>query len=133
MAADLGIGKNVLFTDFQRGKRLRDAFAIGDLFVMPSVSEPFGLTPLEAIGYGHTPALVSKQSGVSEVLRNCLKVDYWDIDEMANQITAVMQNDPLRDVLLEESQKEYRKLSWDGASEKIHGLYMQHMEGVPGI
>jgi glycosyltransferase involved in cell wall biosynthesis len=98
---------------------------------MPSVSEPFGLTPLEAIGYGHTPALVSKQSGVSEVLRNCLKVDYWDIDEMANQITAVMQNDPLRDVLLEESQKEYRKLSWDGASEKIHGLYMQHMEGVP--
>jgi glycogen(starch) synthase len=131
MAADLGIGKNVLFTDFQRGKRLRDAFAIGDLFVMPSVSEPFGLTPLEAIGYGHTPALVSKQSGVSEVLRNCLKVDYWDIDEMANQITAVMQNDPLRDVLLEESQKEYRKLSWDGASEKIHGLYMQHMESVP--
>jgi glycogen(starch) synthase len=128
LAADLGIGKNVIFTDFQRGKRLRDAFAVGDLFVMPSVSEPFGLTPLEAIGYG-TPALVSKQSGVSEVLRNCLKVDFWDIDEMANQITAVVQNDPLRDVLLEESQKEYRKLSWDGASEKIHGLYTQHLEG----
>ena len=59
---------------------------------MPSVSEPFGLTPLEAIGYG-TPALVSKQSGVSEVLYNCLKVDFWDIDEMANQIVAVVQND----------------------------------------
>ena len=59
-------------------------------FVMPSVSEPFGLTPLEAIGYGR--ALVSRQSGVSEVLRNCLKVDFWDVHEMANQIAAVVQN-----------------------------------------
>lgn len=129
LAAELGIGKNVLFTDFQRGKRLRDAFSVGDLFVMPSVSEPFGLTPLEAIGYG-TPALVSKQSGVSEVIRNCLKVDFWDVEEMANQITAVVQNDPLRDVLLEQAQQEYRKLSWDRASETIHGLYTQHLEGV---
>jgi glycosyltransferase involved in cell wall biosynthesis len=129
MAADLGIGQNVIFTDFQRGKRLRDAFSIGDLFVMPSVSEPFGLTPLEAIGFG-TPAMVSKQSGVSEVLGNCLKVDFWDIDEMANQITAVVQNDPLRDTLLENAQREYQHLSWDSASEKIHGLYNQHTAGV---
>lgn len=128
-AADLGIGANVLFTDFQRGKRLRDAFAIGDLFVMPSVSEPFGLTPLEAIGYG-TPALVSKQSGVSEVLGNCLKVDFWDINEMANQITAVIQNGPLRDNLLENSQQEYRRLSWDKASDRIIGLYNQHLVGA---
>jgi glycogen synthase len=95
LAAELGISQNVVFTGFQRGKRWRDAYAIGDLFVMPSISEPFGLTPLEAISYG-TPALISKQSGVSEVLINCLKVDYWDIDEMANKITAVVQNDPLR-------------------------------------
>lgn len=130
MAADLGIGKNVIFTDFQRGKRLRDAFAIGDLFVMPSISEPFGLTPLEAISYG-TPSLVSKQSGVSEVLRNCLKVDFWDINEMANQITAVVQNDPLRDTLLAESFMEYGRLSWDSASEKIQQIYDRHLEGVP--
>ncbi|HVA11217.1 MAG TPA: glycosyltransferase family 4 protein, partial [Candidatus Dormibacteraeota bacterium] len=83
LAAELGIGPNVIFADFQRGKRWRDAFGIADLFVMPSVSEPFGLTPLEAIGYG-TPSLVSKQSGVSEVLKNCLKVDHWDVHEMAN-------------------------------------------------
>jgi len=63
LSASLGIGANVLFTDFQRGKNLRDACAVGDLFVMPSISEPFGLTPLESIGYG-TPAMVSKQSGV---------------------------------------------------------------------
>jgi glycogen(starch) synthase len=94
---------------------------------MPSVSEPFGLTPLEAVGYG-TPALVSKQSGVSEVLRNCLKVDFWDIDEMANQITAVVQNDPLRDELHKNALQEYEKMSWDDASHKIEALYKRHHE-----
>lgn len=130
LAADLGIGKNVLFTDFQRGKRWRDAFAIGDLFVMPSVSEPFGLTPLEAIGYGNTPALVTYQSGVSEVLLNCLKVDFWDVKEMANQIVAVMQNDPLRDTLVENARTEYARLSWSKASEKIDNLYRRHLAGA---
>lgn len=129
MAADLGIGANVLFTDFQRGKRWRDAYGIGDLFVLPSVSEPFGLTPLEAIGYG-TPALISKQSGVSEVLMNALKVDYWDIDEMANQITTVVQNDALRDNLLQNAEREYAQFSWDGASHKVVNLYKQHLAGV---
>jgi len=127
LAADLGIGPNVLFTDFQRGKKLRDAFAVGDLFVMPSVSEPFGLTPLEAIGYG-SPALVSKQSGVSEVLKNCLKVDFWDIDEMANQIAAVMLNDPLRDELHKNALMEFEKMSWDDASHKIERIYQEHRE-----
>jgi glycogen(starch) synthase len=124
-AAGLGIGANVLFTDFQRGKNWRDAYAIGDLFVMPSVSEPFGLTPLEAIGYG-TPALVSKQSGVSEVLRNCLKVDFWDVNEMANQIAAVVQNDSLRDELLANSLQEYTQLSWNIAGDKVESLYRSH-------
>ncbi len=126
LAAELGIGRNVLFTEFQRGKNWRDAFAIGDLFVMPSVSEPFGLTPLEAVGYG-TPVLVSKQSGVSEVLKNCLKVDFWDIAEMANKITAVMQNDDLRDELAQNAYREYQKMSWDDASDKIRSLYDQHL------
>jgi glycogen(starch) synthase len=128
-AAELGIGNNVLFADFQRGKNWRDAFAIGDLFVMPSVSEPFGLTPLEAIGYG-TPALVSKQSGISEVLNNCLKVDFWNIDEMANQIAAVMQNDELRDELWFNSYREFSRLSWDASSEKIINLYKDHTTGI---
>ena len=125
-AADLGIGDKVLFTDFQRGKNWRDAYSIGDLFVMPSVSEPFGLTPLEAIGYG-TPALVSRQSGVSEVLRNCLKVDFWDINEMANQIAAVVQSDVLRDELWRHAYKEYVQLTWDRAGEKIQQMYEHHL------
>lgn len=129
LAAELGISKNVLLTDFQRGKRLRDAFAIGDLFVMPSVSEPFGLTPLEAIGYG-TPALISKQSGVSEVITNCLKVDFWDVNEMANQIVAVVQNDGLRDALHTNSLQEYDRLSWTNAADRLVDLYNHHTQAV---
>lgn len=129
LAGDLGIAANIFFTDFQRGKNLRDAFAVGDLFVMPSVSEPFGLTPLEAVSYG-TPSLVSKQSGVSEVLNNCLKVDFWDVDEMANQITAVMQSDALRDELLRNAQSEYVRMSWAGASDKIADIYHRHTAGA---
>jgi glycogen synthase len=128
-AASLGIGRNVVFTGFQRGKAWRDAYAIGDLFVMPSISEPFGLTPLEAVGYG-TPALVSKQSGVSEVLTNCLKVDFWDVQEMANQITAVVQNDALRDELHTNSVKEYERLSWNNAADRLLELYEHHTKQV---
>ena len=129
LAAELGIGPNVIFTDFQRGKRWRDAYAIGDLFVMPSVSEPFGLTPLEAIGYG-TPSLVSQQSGVSEVLNNCLKVDYWDVREMANKIAAVVQSDSLRDTLASNAYQEFEKLSWDTVSDKVVNLYENHLSGA---
>lgn len=129
LSAQLGISKNVLFTDFQRGKNYRDAYAIADLFVMPSVSEPFGLTPLEAIGYG-TPALISKQSGVSEVLRNCLKVDFWDIEEMANLISSTLDNKSLRDELLKNASVEYSKLSWNDAAQKMFHVYHQHKELV---
>jgi glycogen synthase len=127
LAAELGISKNVVFTDFQRGKRYRDAYSIADLFIMPSVSEPFGLTPLEAIGYG-TPALISKQSGVSEVIRNCLKVDFWDVDEMANLILVALKSDAMREELLKNAQKEYERLSWNSAADKLFHVYHSHKE-----
>ncbi len=125
LAAELGISQNVMFTGFQRGKNWRDSFAIGDLFVMPSVSEPFGLTPLEAAGYG-TPSLVSKQSGVVEMFHNCLKVDFWDINEMANQIVAVVQNDGLRDELHANALQEYNELSWHPAADRLMTWYEHH-------
>lgn len=126
MAAELGIAKNVIFTGFQRGKHWRDAFAASDLFVMPSVSEPFGLTPLEAINYG-APSLISHQSGVSEVVNNCLKVDFWDVDEMANQIVAVVQNDALRDELKQNLFNEFQRLSWDASVDKLLGIYHKNV------
>lgn len=130
LAADLGISDHVIFTGFQRGKRWRDAYAIADLFVMPSISEPFGLTALEAIGYG-TPVLMSRQSGVAEVIRNSLKVNFWDISEMANQIVAVMQNDSLRDELHANARKEYDTLTWDSSAHRLFGVYSHHAHGVP--
>jgi glycosyltransferase involved in cell wall biosynthesis len=129
LSAELGIASNVIFTDFQRGKNLRDAFAIADLFVMPSISEPFGLTPLEAIGYG-TPTLISYQSGVAEILQNALKVDFWDVHEMANQIYAVVEHDCLRDELHTQSYKEFAKMSWDNTADKLVSAYHQHAQLV---
>lgn len=132
LAASLGISRNVIFTGFLRGKQWRDAYQIADLFVMPSVSEPFGLTPLEAIGYG-TPALISKQSGVAEVLKHCLKVDFWDVNEMANQIAAVVNSDALRNQLQAGAYQELQGLSWDKAGRKLFDLYEQHAQKAVAV
>lgn len=127
LAAELGVGQNVLFADFQRGKGYRDAYTVADLFVMPSVSEPFGLTALESIGYG-TPVLLSRQTGASEMIKNALKVDFWDVDEMANKIVALVQNDALRDELHASSLREYLRYSWDHSADKLLGIYDKHLE-----
>ncbi len=129
LSADLGIGANVVFTGFQRGKTWRDSFSISDLFVMPSVSEPFGLTPLEAGFYG-VPSLISKQSGVSEVLRSALKVDFWDINEMANQIVGALRSQSIREVLKEELDKELMTVGWERPAGQIKQLYERHLSGV---
>lgn len=126
LAAELGIGKNVIFTGFQRGKAWRDAFAIADLFVMPSVSEPFGLTPLEAASYG-TPSLISKQSGIAEVLHSALRVDFWDVNEMANQIIGALRSEPLRSLLTDSAQTEVRSLNWQKAADAVYDVYRQHV------
>jgi glycogen(starch) synthase len=127
LAAEQGIADRIIFTGFQRGKNWRDAYAIGDLFVMPSVSEPFGLTPLEAVAYG-TPALISKQSGISEVMKNCLKVDFWDEDEMANQIISFLENKSLRDELHKNAYVEYERMSWSKAADQLMDIYKLHTE-----
>ena len=127
LSVQLNIGANVIFTGFQRGKHWRDAFSIGDLFVLPSVSEPFGLTPLESIYYG-TPVIISRQSGVSEVLLNCLKIDYWDVNEMANKILSVLNNNVLADELLRNSQCELSNASWSESADKVIETYIRHME-----
>jgi glycosyltransferase involved in cell wall biosynthesis len=128
LSAELGISKNVVFAGFQRGKRWRDSFGIADLFVMPSISEPFGLTVLEAIEYG-APALISKQSGVSEAVRHCLQVDYWDVAKMANLITAAVRNPSLTDELHHNAYRELQKMSWNDAADKLVGLY-DHVTAV---
>ncbi|MBN1435541.1 MAG: glycosyltransferase family 4 protein [Sedimentisphaerales bacterium] len=115
MAANMGIGHKVLFTGFLRGGDVDRVFKMADLFVMPSVSEPFGLVPLEALR-NDVPVLISKQSGVAEVLTHALKVDFWDVNEMANKIVAVLRHPPLQATLREHGNFEVRKLSWGDAA-----------------
>lgn len=121
-AAYLGIGDKLIFTGFLRDDDLNALYQAADLFVMPSVSEPFGIAPLEAIANG-TPVIISKQSGVSEVLSHALKVDFWDVDEMANKILAVLMHPPLQTTLREESRKEVKKVSWKAAARKVLDFY----------
>lgn len=121
-AAGLGVGDKIIFTGWLRGDDLNALYQAADLYVMPSVSEPFGIIPLESIVNG-TPVIISKQTGVSEVLSHALKVDFWDIDEMANKILGVLQNESLRKTLLNESQKEVKKITWKSAAKKVLGVY----------
>jgi len=122
--ASLGIGHKVLFTGFLRGSEVDRAYERANLYVMPSVSEPFGIAPLEAIRHG-VPVLLSRNSGVSEVIRHALKVDFWDIDEMANKIIGVLRYPPLGATLCEQAAKEIRGLTWHRAAAACVRVYEQ--------
>jgi glycosyltransferase involved in cell wall biosynthesis len=124
LAAQLGIGHKVLFTGFLRGDDVRKIYQMADLYVMPSVSEPFGIAPLEALD-NDVPVLISKQSGVSEVLRHALKVDFWDVNEMANKIVAVLRHPPLRMTLRDHGNFEVRRLRWRDAARRCAEVYEQ--------
>ncbi len=131
-AAAYGIGHKVLFTGFLRGRDVKRVFEMADLYVMPSVSEPFGIAPLEAMSHG-TPVIISKQSGVSEVLTHALKVDFWDVDDMANKIVAVLRHPPLSSTLQEHGAMEVRRLTWDGAAEKCVRVYGESIGEMVGV
>jgi glycosyltransferase involved in cell wall biosynthesis len=122
--AELGIGKNVLF-EFVMGPPYTDRlYQMADLFVMPSVSEPFGLVPLEAIKNG-TPVIISKQSGVSEVLKTALKVDFWDIDELASKIIAMLNYKSLHSEMRNQGAIEISNFNWDISAEKCISVYRE--------
>jgi len=129
MAAELGIGHKVLFTGFLRGEDVQKIYRMADLFVMPSVSEPFGLVPLEALD-NDVPVIISKQSGVSEVLTHALKVDFWDVTEIANKIVAVLKYPPLRMTLRDHGNCEVRRLSWSESAEKCMRIYHDMLMAV---
>lgn len=122
MSAELGISQNVLFTGFIRGKALRDAYEIADMFVMPSVSEPFGISALEAVGYGDI-ALVSKQSGVCEIIRNMLTYDYWDVEKLAGYMLAVARHPGLHKTLQQNATQEFAGQSWAHVAQRLHLFY----------
>ena len=128
LAGNLGILDKFIFTgqySKEEGQRLMN---MSDVFVMPSVSEPFGLVPLEAM-IQKTPTIISKQSGVSEVLQNTLKVDFWDTDQLASKIVSVLEHSPLHEQLQEYGETEVKNISWDTAAEKCHEIFKEVKNG----
>ena len=122
LAADLHIINNVIFTGFVRGKKLRDIYEISDVFVMSSISEPFGLTALEAAHHGNV-LILTKQSGVAEVLKSVMEYDFWDEEKLADEIIAVAHSKVLKHTLQNGISHEYRKISWDDIAKKCLSVY----------
>ena len=127
-AAELGIADKILFAGFLRGTEVDLAYQQADVYVMPSVSEPFGLTALEAMK-NEVPIIISKQSGVSEVVTHCLKVDFWDVHELANKILSTLRYKTLYDSLKENASREIKRFSWDIPAQKCIDVY-QRVLGV---
>lgn len=122
LASDLRISDHVIFTGFVRGQRLRDIYSLSDIFVMSSVSEPFGLTALEAAHHGNVLVL-TKQSGVAEVLRSTMEYDFWDEDKLADELVAISKSGGLKWALQDGILKEYRKISWNDVAKKCEKVY----------
>ena len=127
-AAELGIGDKMLFAGFLRGDDIARAYKMADVYVMPSVSEPFGITPLEAIKNG-TPAIISKTSGVSEVIKNTIAIDFWDIDRMTNAVAGILKYPSLKHTMSEEGFKEIRNINWDKSAERCVEVYNKVLAG----
>jgi glycogen(starch) synthase len=122
MAARLGISDRFHFTGFLRGADVQAMFALSDVYIMPSVSEPFGISPLEAMRTG-VPSIISYQSGAAEVLKYALKVDFWDVDAMADDIYALLKYPALSRFAEKQGFKEVNDLKWNNATAKLKKVY----------
>ncbi len=118
----MGISDKVLFTGYVKDDDLSRMYRTADLYVMPSVSEPFGLVALEALS-NKTPVIISKQSGVAETVNHALKVDFWDTDEIANKINAILTHPSLRSCLRHYGEVEAKKNNWKKAAQKCISVY----------
>ncbi len=118
----LGIAQHFLFTGYYKLDEQSDLFAAADVVVMPSVSEPFGIIPLESMSNG-TPVIMSKQSGVAEVVTHALKVDFWDTDAMADKILSIIRHLVLKQTLSHEGKRQVKDITWDKAAKKTASIY----------
>ncbi|MDD3287243.1 MAG: glycosyltransferase family 4 protein, partial [Bacteroidales bacterium] len=122
LVAKKRISQNFHFTGFLKGDDVTKMFALSDVYVMPSVSEPFGISPLEAMN-ANVPVVISKQSGVSEVLKYAIKVDFWDIDAMANAIYSLVHYPALSKMFVKKGKKEVEDIRWEDSAQKLRNLY----------
>lgn len=122
--AKAGMSSQFHFTGFLNKKDIQRLLSFSNVYVMPSVSEPFGITPLEAI-QARVPVIISKQSGVSEVIPHALKVDFWDTDALARAVCSILQHKSLANTLQKNAAESIRSLSWHSAAKKIKRLYYE--------
>ena len=122
LAAEKGISDRFHFPGFMRGKEVYECLKGSDVYVMPSVSEPFGISPLEAMQCG-TPSIISYQSGCAEILHNCIKVDYWDTHALADAIYSICHNDSLFEYLQQKGKEEVDQITWEKVGLLIRSLY----------
>jgi len=122
LAAKRGITDRFHFTGFLKGRQVYQMLADSDVYIMPSVSEPFGISPLEAMQVG-TPTIISKQSGCSEILTHSIKIDYWDIDGMADAVNAIIRNPAMYKSLHELGREEVNNIRWEDAGKKVIKIY----------
>ena len=120
--AKLGIANRFHFTGFLKGDEVQRMFALSDVYVMPSVSEPFGISPLEAMK-SNVPVIISKQSGVAEVLDYAIKVDYWDVDALADAIYGLVKYPALAEMSSKKGRHEATNLRWEDAATEIINVY----------
>ncbi len=122
LAAKRDIADKFHFTGFLKGKEVYEMLRDSDVYIMPSVSEPFGISPLEAMEMG-VPSIISKQSGCAEILNNVIKVDYWDIDAMADAIHSIISNKALHETLRQNGIQEIHGITWEKAGKKVIDIY----------
>ncbi|MBN2681240.1 MAG: glycosyltransferase family 4 protein [Bacteroidales bacterium] len=120
--AALGIASRFHFAGFLKGQEVIEMFNMSDVYVMPSVSEPFGISPLEAMR-SNVPVIISKQSGVSEILRHALKVDFWDIDDLSDAIYGMLNYESLGEMFKKFGKDEVDNLKWENAAIKVKEVY----------
>ena len=127
--ARLGIADRFHFTGFLRGDDVHKMFRLSDVYIMPSVSEPFGISPLEAMR-SNVPVIISKQSGVAEVLDYAVKVDYWDVDAMADAIYGLITYPALANMFAKKGLEEVTNLKWNNAAAKIKKIYQEVIDNA---
>lgn len=126
--AELRIGDKFHFTGFLKGDQVQEMFELSDVYVMPSVSEPFGISPLEAM-QSNVPVIISRQSGVSEILKNAIKIDFWDIDAMADAIYGILNYQGLPNHFSHHGKEEVESMKWEGPAAKVKEIYKEMIVG----
>jgi len=122
LAARRNIADRFHFAGFLRGKQVYEMLKASDVYIMPSVSEPFGISPLEAMQMG-VPSIISKQSGCAEILDNVIKVDYWDTNAIADAIYSILEYPGMYKQLRENGLAEVNQITWDKAGQKVINIY----------